>query len=224
VIELAEVRTLSGYTVSSGVPGAPLAIWDVELRPVVDFGGAVTHLLVLVTDVTAETAVSRRLDPLVALTSSFRTAAEPLEMLRAAVHHAHDLVSNDGSLVALAPEPGHDALKVVAASGVWSGAEQGIGHDLRLTLVLNVVRTSGPLELEWNTSADATETIRIVPLVGRGQGQDSGAPGAPGALGALAFARRGPSPFSAVDCQLIDELAGRLGLALERTDLRGTAA
>jgi GAF domain-containing protein len=183
-----------------------------------DVAGVVTYLLVLVTDVTAETAVSRRLDPLVALTSWFRAKAEPLEMLRAAVRHAQDLVPNEGSLVALAPQRTGDALNVVATSGVWSGAEQGIGHDVRLTLVLNVVRTGGPLELEWNTSADATETIRIVPLAGRAPAQGSGA------LGALAFARRGPSPFSAADCQLIDELASRLGIALEQADLRGTAA
>ena len=184
-----------------------------------DGGGAVTHLLVLVTDVTAEVAISRRLDPLVALTSTFREKADPLELLRSALRHAQDLVPNDGSLVALAPGSGRETLEVVAASGVWSSAEQGIRHDLRLTLVLNVLRTAAPLELEWNTSASASQTLRIVPLLGSrtlAQGSE--------ALGALAFARRGATPFPAEDCQLIDEVAGRLGLALERAAPKGTAA
>src|SRR5207237_6828104 len=70
VVKTAEARSLSGCTVTSGASGAPQAVWDLELCPVTDGGGAVTHLLVLVTDVTAEVAISRRLDPLVALTST----------------------------------------------------------------------------------------------------------------------------------------------------------
>src|SRR5207302_2724287 len=116
VIRTGEVRTLAGCIVEGAAAGASRTLWDVEVRPVTHFRGAVTHLLVLVADVTAETAISRRLDPLVALTAVFRKKAEPLDLLRAAVRHAQDLVPNEGSLVALSPPPGEDAVNVVAAS------------------------------------------------------------------------------------------------------------
>jgi hypothetical protein len=217
-IRTAEAQSVVGWAVSGVAPRGSQAVWEVDLRPVTDIGGAVTHLLVLVTDVTAETAISRRLNPLVALTSMFRQKQAPLDLLRAGVLSAQELVPNDGSLLALAPRPGQDALNVIAASGVWSAADRGIGNDLHLTLVLNVVRTAAPLELGWNTSTNTAETIRILPLIG-GRALAEGYE----ALGALAFARRGLPPFPAEDCQLIDELAGRLSLALDRTDLRGTA-
>jgi PAS domain-containing protein len=213
VIRTAEGQSLAGYVLSESTADAPQAVWDVELRPVTDIGGGVTHLLVLVVDVTAETAISRRLDPLVALTSAFRAKTGPLELLRAAVRNAQDLVPNDGAMAALAPEQGQDTVNVVVASGVWSGADDAPDRDLRLILVRNVVRTAASMELEWNTGSAVTETLRIVPLLGSrtlAEGKE--------ALGALAFARLGPSPFPAEDCQLIDELGGRLGMALERAD------
>jgi len=219
VIRTAEAQRVSGCAISGAGSGALPAVWDVELRPVRDVGGTVSHLLALVTDVTAEAAISQRLDPLVALASLFRKRTAPSELLRAAVMHAQDLVPNSGSLVTLAPEPGGDALKVISATGVWSSAAPSSGQDVRLTLVLNVVRTAAPLELEWNSSSNVTETLRIVPLIG-GRARARGT----GALGALAFAREDQSPFPSEDCQLMDELAGRLALALERAELPSTAA
>jgi PAS domain-containing protein len=218
-IRTAEARSLAGYALTDGAADAPQAVWDVELRPVTDIGGGVTHLLVLVADVTAETAISRRLDSLVAFTSAFRANREPMDLLRAAVRHAQDLVPNDGSLVALAPEHGQDAVSVVAASGVWSGADRDISQDLRLTLVRHVMRTAASVELEWNTGSEVPETLRIVPLLSTrrpAQGRE--------ALGALAFARLGPRPFPGEDRQLIDELGGRLGIALQRAEVSGPAA
>jgi PAS domain-containing protein len=211
VIRTTDGQSLARYVLSESPADAPHAVWDVELRPVTDIGGGVTHLLVLVADVTAETAISQRLDPLVAVTSEFRAKTGALELLRAAVRNAQDLVPNDGAMAALAPERGQDAVKVVVASGVWSGADGALDRDLRLVLVRNVVRTGASIELEWDTGSAVTETLRIVPLLGGrtvAEGRE--------ALGALAFARLGPSPFPAEDRQLIDELSGRLGIALER--------
>jgi PAS domain-containing protein len=209
-IKAADTRSLTGWAGAAGSSGAAPTVWDVELCPVTDAGGSVTHLLVVVADVTTKVAIPRGLEVLATCASAFREETGPVELLRTATRHAPDLVPNAGSLLALASGRSQDTIRIVAASGVWSEVDQGLGEDLRLALVREVVSAGAALELEW----DRTETLRIVPILG-----SRALPNGGEARGTLAFARMSPTPFPAEDRQLIDEFGSRLGIALERAGL-----
>jgi len=200
-IRSGQPRRVSGLRV--GGAGEARAIWDVDLRPVAGAGGGVGHLVLVIADVTAETAVASRLDAMLACAGVIRQPSEPHRLVRLAAPHARDLLPNAGSLLAVT-DPGGDAVNVVATSG---GCAPGGGeHDLRLALVRDAIRTRTSIEVERVGAARGTvETLRIVPLLAAAR-----------ALGALGYLRAGASAFSSDDRQLIDELAGRLGLALAR--------
>jgi len=213
-IRSAQPRTVSGPR-PTGEPGdAP--VWDVEITPVTEVGGAVTHLLLVVADVTEEAEAARSVHALAACTPAFRQAAGARQLLAEAARHAQALLPNAGSLVAAAPDREREAVSVVAASGAWARADQGGEQRLRLTLVRDVIRTCASIEIQRVGGARAIETLLIVPLAPDRSGGD-----ARDAQGALAFSRLGPATFSTDDRQLIDEFAGRVGLALSRAELLG---
>ena len=182
-------------------PAGGAAVWDVEIAPVAGVDGRVTHLVLVVADVTAE-RVAGGLDVLAACSPALRRADEPSQVLRTAARHARDLLPNAGSLLAAAS--GGD-VSVVAASGVLSRADRGAERDLRLALVDDAVRTCASIEVARAGAGEDVETLRVVPLPERGR-----------ALGALAFSRLGEGSFSNDDRQLIDEFAGRVAQALRR--------
>ena len=217
-IRSAQPRTVSGPRPTGdgdAGDGTP-PVWDIEITPVTEVGGAVTHLLFLVADVTEEAEAARSVHALASCTPAFRQAAGPRQLLAEAARHAQALLPNAGSLVAAAPVREREAVSVVAASGAWARTDQGGEQRLRLTLVRDVIRTCASIEVQRAGGARAIETLLIVPLSPArlpGDGRD--------ALGALAFSRLGPATFSADDRQLIDEFAGRVGLALSRAELLG---
>jgi PAS domain S-box-containing protein len=181
------------------------AIWDVHVCPVSPVVGGVSHLVLVAADVTAEAAAARRLDALLALAPAMRERAEPHELLHLAAPHALQLLPNAGSLLALT-DPGSGAVSVVATSGACAPDDDGVGPEVRLALLRDAVRTRTSIEVERaGGERGSVETFRIVPLL---------SPAPAPALGALAFLRLGAGSFSGEDRQLIDELAGRLGLAL----------
>src|SRR5205085_1800655 len=156
-----------------------------------DAAGEVTHLLIVVSDVTRETVTRRRLGGLVASTPVFSRLTAPRELARAALRHAEDLLPNAGSMVAVLPRGRGDAVSVLAASGVWSRADRRVDRELQLALVRNAIAGGASVELEWEGGPDAVQTLRIVPLLPRralGDGRQ--------ALGALALARLQPGSFS----------------------------
>jgi GAF domain-containing protein len=177
-------------------------VWDVEIAPVAGADGRVSHLVLVVADVTAEAVAAGRLDALAACAPALRRAAEPGQVLRSAARYARDLLPNAGSLLASAT--GGD-VSIVATSGVWSRAERGAERDLRLALVRDAVRTCASIEVARSGAGEDVDTLRVVPLPERGR-----------ALGAVAFSRPGEGSFSTDDRQLIDEFAGRVALALRR--------
>lgn len=192
----------------AGPGGEPVA-WDVDLCPVTIVGAGVSHLVLVIADVTVEAASARRLDALVAFGPVIRQPSDSRHLLREAAPHARELLPNAGSLLALAGS-GREAVDVVAVSGAWSRDGAGGGPDLRLALVRDAMRCHTSIEVERvGAEPGAVETFRIVPLPAPARRPRE-------APGALAFLRLGPRPFSADDRQLIDEFAGRLGLALAR--------
>ncbi|HXM57506.1 MAG TPA: MerR family transcriptional regulator [Candidatus Dormibacteraeota bacterium] len=185
------------------------AIWDVHLCPVIRVAGGVSHLVLVVADVTAEAAAARRLDALMACAPAMREPGEPQELLHQAAPHALHLLPNAGSLLALS-DPDSGVVRVVATSGACARDGEGAGPQMLLALLRDAVRTRTSIEVERaGGEREPVETFRIVPLVASSPPRRAGE-----ALGALAFLRAGSSSFSAEDRQLIDELAGRLGLAL----------
>ncbi|HSR23905.1 MAG TPA: hypothetical protein VLW53_10170, partial [Candidatus Eisenbacteria bacterium] len=170
----------------------------------------------VISDVTAESVTARLLSALAASTQALRQAAGPRQLLTEAARHAQTLLPNAGSLVAAVSDRRREGVGVVAASGAWARGDQGVEHRLRLTLVRDVIRTCASIEVQRAGTAEAIETLRIVPLV----------PGTPAdhreAVGALAFSRLGAT-FSDADQLLIDEFAGRVGLALGRAQVHGAA-
>ena len=213
-IESGRPRTVAALRMGDG--GEPAAVWDVDVCPVVQVGGGVGHLVLVIADVTAESAVARRLDALMAFAPVTRRRWDPRELLRMAAPHAGELLPNAGSLVALT-DPDRGDVRVVAASGACAPAAAGGDEpDLRLALVRDAVATRTSIEVERAGSESGTvETFRVVPLL------PVEAAEARRALGALAFLRVGANSFSPDDRQLIDEFAGRLGLALARCLDRG---
>ena len=214
-IRSAQPRTVSGRrpTADDAAGGDP--VWDVDVYPVTDATGAVTHLLLVISDVTAESETARLLGALAASTQALRHAAGLRQLLTDAARHAQTLLPNAGSLVAAVSDRRREGVGVVAASGAWARADQGVEHRLRLTLVRDVIRTCASIEVQRAGSAEATETLRIVPLVPGGMAADRRE-----AVGALAFSRLGAT-FSDADQLLIDEFAGRVGLALGRSQVLG---
>jgi PAS domain-containing protein len=194
-------RTGRPRTVRGPRPAGGAAMWDVEVAPVAGADGRVTHLVLVVADVSAE-RVAGGLDVLAACSPALRRAGEPGQVMRTAARHAPDLLPNAGSLLAAAT--GGD-VSVVAASGVWSRAERGAERDLRLALVDDAVRTCASIEVARSGGGGDVETLRVVPLAERGR-----------ALGAVAFSRVGEGSFTIDDRLLIDEFAGRIALALRR--------
>jgi len=210
----AQRRTVTGHRPPPDAPlTQPPTIWDVDLCPVVEVGGAVTHLLLTVRDATAEVAVTRRLDALASCTPELRQASDARQVLATAARYACSLLPDADALVAAAggDQPG---LHVVAADGVWTRCERDAERDLRLALVRDVVRTGASIEIERAPTAAATETVRAVPLLA-----DPTTPGPGRVLGALAFSRAAAGPFSAADRLLVDEFAGRVGMALGQAEL-----
>jgi DNA-binding transcriptional MerR regulator len=210
----AQRRTVTGQRPPPDDPlTQPPTIWDVDLCPVVEVGGAVTHLLLTVRDATAEVAVTRRLDALASCAPELRQASDARQVLATAARHARSLLPDADSLVAVAggDQPG---LHVVAADGVWTRCERDADRELRLALVRDVVRTGASIEIEREPTAGAAETVRAVPLLA-----DPTTPGPGRVLGAMAFSRAAAGPFSAADRLLVDEFAGRVGMALGQAEL-----
>jgi PAS domain-containing protein len=219
------IAAAAGEVVGSGqcraVPGlrtacdhqsaGPPTIWDVELHPVSDVGGSVTHLVLCVRDVTTEIATVRRLEPLATTASELRTAPDARQVLAAAARHARSLLRNAGLLVATVRGRDPAGISVVAADGVWAQSDK---RELRMALVRDVIRTGASVEIERSGADEAVETFRLVPLRGTAVAMDETA-----VQGALAFCRLGASPFSAADRLLIDEFAGRVGIALGRVEM-----
>jgi GAF domain-containing protein len=162
--------------------------------------------------VTVEVAAARRLEALTSTAAELRQASDAREVLAAAARHAGSLLRNAASLVAVARGDGAREISVVAANGVWAAADDRNGHrGLRLALVRDVVRTGASIEIERTGAAEGVERVRIVPLLAGTGGR--------AILGALAFSRLGAGPLSSADRLLIDEFAGRVGIALGRADL-----
>jgi PAS domain-containing protein len=184
------------------------SVWDVEIVPVTEIGGAVSHLVLVIADVTVETEAARRLQALAAYSPTLRRPAGARRLLSEAARHAQGLLPGAGSLVAMG-DPGQEGITVVAASDAWSRTDRDAERELRLSLVRDAIRRCASIEVELAEGDRAVETLRIVPLV----------PGRPPpdrrvAVAALAFSRQGAATFSADDRQLIDEFADRVGQAL----------
>jgi PAS domain-containing protein len=216
-----QARHVSGTrpTARDGSEPAVEAVWDVDVRPVTDAGGAVEHVLLVIQDVTAEIGAVGRLGALAASTESFRRARDAGQLLQAAARHARALLPNAGSLVAAVRPRGPTGVGLVDATGVWSPGAQGSDHDVRMALVRDAVETHATIEVERSWGAEEVETLRIVPLPRPGPAPAEARP----VFGALAFSRSGPASFSADDRLLIDEFAGRVGMALGRAELLSPA-
>jgi PAS domain-containing protein len=193
----------------------PPTIWDVELCPVIEVAGGVSHVLLTVRDATAEVATVRMLEALASSTSEISQAPDARQVLTVAARHVHSLLPNAGWLVAAVRGREQSVISVVAADGLWGHARNGTERELRLALVRDVVRTGASIEIERTGVIEAVETLRIVPLLAT--------PAAPGTtvLGALAVSRLDAGPFAAGDRQLMDEFAGRVGMAMGRADALG---
>jgi PAS domain-containing protein len=202
-IAAGEPRSVAEDAAEAGGP-----VRDVEVCPVTDVGGAVTHLLLTVADVTAETAAGRRMAAMVAAAPALRRATDARQLLRMAARHAPELLPDAGSLVAAVTGRSPESVAVVAASGAWSRVEHAPEHELHLALVRDAIGERASIEVERATGGGAVETLRVVPLLP--------IPGGGTAVGALAFSRPGSRSFSLEDRDLIDEFASRLGLALGR--------
>lgn len=194
----------------------PPTVWDVELCPVSEVGGGVTHLLLTVRDATADVAAARQLEALAGCAPELRRAADAREVLTIAARHARALLPDAASLVVSAGGPDGTSLDVVAAEGVWEHGDPEEDLELRLALVRDVVRTGASMEME---RAGTAEAVRIVPLRAPAGAAEPGR-----VLGAVAFSRPGVRPFSAVDRLLVDEFAGRVGLAMGQAELLSGAA
>lgn len=220
VVRSGEARHVSGTrpVVEDGSERAGDPVWDIDLFPVTHAAGAVTHLLLVIRDVTAEVTAVGRLGGLVAAADAFRQAQDGGQLLLAVARQARDLLPNAGSLLAAAAprEPGR--VGVVDATGVWSPGTEGREHAVRMALVRDALETGATIEVERASGADAVETLRVVPL------RPGRSPAEAGPVrGALAFSRPGPGSFSADDRLLIDEFAGRAALALGRAMLLSPA-
>lgn len=197
----------------------PPTVWDVDLCPVIEVGGAVTNLLLTVRDATEEVATARRLEALARSAVELRQASDTREVLETAARHAQLLLPDADSLVAATRDGDTRGLSVVAADGVWAHGGRDTDRELRLALVRDVVRSGASIEIERADATEAVETIRIVPLVSGDESAEDG-----GVLGAVAFSRVDAGPFSPADRLLVDEFAGRLGLALGQAELLSGAA
>jgi PAS domain S-box-containing protein len=196
----------------------PPTVWDVELCPVTEVGGAVSHLLLTVRDATADVAAARQLEALAGCAPELRRAADAGEVLTIAARHARALLPDADTLVASTRGTDGSGLDIVVADGVWGDgdADGEADLDLRLALVRDVVRTGASMEIERTGTAEA---VRIVPLRAPAGAAQPGQ-----VLGAVAFSRPGARPFSAADRLLVDEFAGRVGLAMGQAELLSGAA
>jgi hypothetical protein len=212
VIRSARCQSVMGFRPPwTDYSSSPPRVWDVELCPVTEAAGSVTHLLLTVHDVTMEVAAGHRLEALARCSAELHEAPDAPRVLAASARHAQALLANSGSLVvARGREPG--GVDVVAATGVWARAEQGAERELPMALIREVLRTGTPLEIERAGPVDTIEALRVVPLL-------SG-PGTANAevLGALSYSRLGRDSFSPADRVLMEELAGRVGVALTRVE------
>ena len=201
-------RTVPGFRPCRGEQSPP-PVWDLDLCPVTQAGGAVTHVLMAIRDVSPEVRAAQRLEPLAIGASDLRRASDAGQVLAAAVRHAGSLLPNAGSLVALVRDGEPEGIDVIAADGVWARTDQAGEPDLRLTLIRDVARTGTTIEIERAGVLDSVESLRIVPLLAAPALRRRTA-----VLGTLALSRLDSGPFSAVDRLLMDEFAGRVGAAL----------
>jgi GAF domain-containing protein len=207
----AQRRTVTGHRPSRDDPGtSPAPVWDVDLWPVIEVGGAVTHALLTVRDASGEVAAARRLVALADSAPELRQARDARGVLATAARHSRSLIPDSDALVVSARDGEAPGLNVVAAEGVWSGSDREAERELRMALVRDVVRNGTSIQVERAGRTEPAERVLAVPLLARRPGR---------VLGALAFARLDGGPFSPEDRLLVEEFAGRVGLALAQGEL-----
>jgi hypothetical protein len=108
-------------------------------------------------------------------------------------------------LVARSSDP--PGTPTIVAADAWSTSAARTAPDLRVSLVHEVTRAGAHLDLRWDTS-DGLEILRAVPVT-------SGRGAASGVLGVFVFARKGGEAFTTAECDLMDEFADRVALALK---------
>lgn len=194
---------VGGWIAPSGSDGRRAC--EVEIVPLHDPSGEVTHLLLRTDDVGAGN-VPKHGDRLLAAMVALRAATDTERVYAVATERARDLIRGAAVLIARASDP--PGTTTIVAADPWCASGERTEPDLRVSLVHEVTRTGAHLDLRWDT-AEGLEILRAVPVTG-----DRGP--APPVLGVFVFARKGGEPFTIAECDLMDEFADRVAIALQR--------
>jgi PAS domain-containing protein len=198
----AEPERISGWIAPSGSDGSH-RLCEVEIVPLRGPSGEVTHLVLRAEDVGAGN-VPKHGDRLLAAVVALRAATDVEDVYAVASERVRDLIRGAGVLIARSSDP--PGAPTIVASDAWSTSGERTDPDLRVSLVHEVTRTGAHLDLRWDTS-DGLEILRAVPVTSR-RGAGSAV------LGVFVFARKGGEPFTISECDLMDEFADRVALAL----------
>lgn len=202
---------LDGWIAPSGADG-DCRVCEVEVLPLHGPTGDMTHLILRTEDAGART-LPRHGERLLEAVVALRAATAAGQIYTLAAEHARHLIRDAAVLVVPSTAGTARTRTIMAADGPQ--ARRGKSDtDLRGSLVCEVERTGGRLDLQWDTSG-GLEVIRAVPVT-TGHGP------APEVLGVLVFSRRGEDPFTSAERDLMDEFADRVALALDTVAARAS--
>ncbi len=199
----AEPERISGWIPAAGPEGDP-RLCEVEIVPLHGPSGEVTHL-VLGTEDAGAGMVPKHGDRLLAAVIALRAVTEAAQVYDVAAEHARDLIG--GAAVLIARSRARPPATTIVAADPSSASGGRTDPDLRVSLVHEVTQTGAHLDLRWDTP-DGLEILRAVPISSRKAVGGE-------VLGVLVFARTGGEPFTAGECDLMDEFADRVALALD---------
>ena len=199
----AEPERISGWIAPSGPDGSH-RLCEVEIVPLHGPSGEVTHVVLRAEDVGAGN-VPKHGDRLLAAVVALRAATDVEDVYAVASERVRDLIRGAAVLVARSSDP--TGTPTIVAADAWSTSAERTDPELRVSLVHEVTRTGAHLDLRWDTS-DGLEILRAVPVT-------SGRGAASAVLGVFVFARKGGEAFTTAECDLMDEFADRVALALK---------
>lgn len=197
------VQRIGGWVPASRARNST-GVGTLEIVPLHAPSGEVTHLLLRTEDAGAG-GVPELGDRLLAAVVALRTATDPGQVDAVTQEHVRDVIRD--TAVLFASRNGQWATRWTVAAHQLQKSGERLDPGLYASLVREVSRTGAHLDLHCESGAGA-EVVRAVPVASR-QGAGSEV------LGVFVFARKGVEPFATAECDLMDEFADRVGLALE---------